>query len=84
MIGVIKVVESKFKIVALGTIERKSTMVKGGPRTKIGGPARGPMSQGVVIVMANDAVVSISDLTAKRTLFNLTSDKIEGRDLCRN
>ena len=40
MIGVIKGVESKFKIVALGTLERLGKY--GGPRTKIGRPARGP------------------------------------------
>ena len=37
--------------------------------------ARGPC-QGVVIVMANDAVVSIPSLAAKRTL---TRVKMEGR-----
>ena len=39
------------------------------------------MAEDIVIVMANDDVVSISALTAKRTL---TRDKMEGRDLCRN
>ena len=41
------------------------------------------MAQGVGIVMANDALVSISALTLSLTA-NLTRDKMEGRDLCRN
>ena len=40
-------------------------MVEGGPHAKIHTGAR-TMSQGVVIDMANGAVVSISVLTAKR------------------
>ena len=42
-------------------------MVEGGLRAKIQADAR-TMSQGVVIVMANDAVVSIPPLTVSRTL----------------
>ena len=36
-------------------------------------------TQGVAIIMANEALVAISALTAKRD-----SDKIEVRDLCHN
>ena len=41
-------------------------MIEGGPRAKIQAGALTMMAQGVVIVMANDALVSISALTAKR------------------
>ena len=54
-------------------------MVEGVPRAIQAGART--MSQGVVIVMANDDLLPISVLTAKPTL---TIGKMEGRDLCRN
>ena len=55
-------------------------MVEGGPRVKIATDER-TMSQDEVIVIANDAVISIPALTGKQ---NLTRDKKEGRGLYRN
>ena len=49
-------------------------MVESGLCAKIAASAQ-TMSKGVVIVMANDVVVSIPALTAKRTLIR---DKMEG------
>ena len=44
-------------------------MVEGGPRAKIAvADGARTMSQGVVIVMANDSVVSISALTLRQTV----------------
>ena len=65
MIRVIKGVESNFKIVALDTKERKG---KHGREWTIHQNSRTPMSQGAVIVMANNAVISISVLTTRRAI----------------
>ena len=61
----IKGVESKFKIVVLGTRERKGKYDRGWTARQNRQAGAWIMSQGVVIVMANDAVVSISALTAR-------------------
>ena len=38
------------------------------PRTKIGRSAHAPMSHCIVMVMANSAVISVSELTPSQTL----------------